>query len=51
MEELNEAKITEDILKERQDDIEALDGVLKNCQKISNDMGQLVIEQGVKVGI
>jgi hypothetical protein len=49
MEEYNDAKFTEDILKEREQENIAIEGVLVNVQKISNDMARLTEEQGVKV--
>lgn len=51
MEEFNDAKFTEDILREREAEINAIDSVLTNVKKITDDMAQLVVEGKEKVGI
>jgi len=46
-----DAKLTEEMLKERQDNLNALEVIVVNCQHIGNDMLANVVEQEKKVGI
>ena len=51
MEEFNDAKFSEEVLKEREQENLAIENVLVNCQKIGNDMARMVVEQEEKVRI